>query len=169
MPTTGNPLASDRTRRGRKSAPSWAKVAGKPCARSGGMTNPGNLSGRHVLVVEDDADSRNAIRLTLEAWGANVGTASNATEALAALVARPFDVVVSDLAMPEQSGFWLITKIRQLFTHHVPVIAVTGHPFPPEGVRRAGFDDVMPKPPDPDALCAAVAALLPDPGRPAKV
>jgi len=125
----------------------------------------GPLTGRRVLVVEDDADSRNVLRLTLEASGASVGTAASASEALAALVARPFDVVVSDLAMPEQSGFWLITKIRQLFpSRHVPVIAVTGHPFPSEGVRRAGFDDVMPKPPDPDALCAAVAALLLDDG-----
>ena len=123
------------------------------------------LTGRHVLVVEDDADSRNVLKLTLEASGASVGTAASASEALAALVARPFDVVVSDLAMPEQSGFWLVTKIRQVFPHrHVPVIAVTGHPFPADGVRRAGFDDVMPKPPDPDALCAAVAALLPDRG-----
>jgi DNA-binding NarL/FixJ family response regulator len=63
--------------------------------------------------------------------------------------------------MPEQSGFWLIAKIRQLFPRrHVPVIAVTGHPFPPEGVLRAGFDSIMQKPPDPDALCSAVAALL---------
>jgi CheY-like chemotaxis protein len=125
----------------------------------------GLLTGRHVLVVEDDADSRNAIKLTLEASGASVNTAASASEALAALVAHPVDVVVSDLAMPEQSGFWLIAKIRQLFPRrHVPVIAVTGHPFPSDGVRRAGFDDVMPKPPDPDALCAAVAALLPDAG-----
>jgi CheY-like chemotaxis protein len=127
----------------------------------------GPLAGRHVLVVEDDTDSRNAIRLTLEASGASVGTASNATEALAALVAKPFDVVVSDLAMPQQSGFWLITKIRQLFPRrHLPVLAVTGHPFPADGVRRAGFDGVMLKPPDPDALCAAVAALLPEPVEP---
>jgi CheY-like chemotaxis protein len=87
--------------------------------------------------------------------------AASASEALAALAAQPCDVVVSDLAMPEQSGFWLIPKIRQLFPRrHVPVIAVTGYPFPPDGVLRAGFDDVMQKPPDPDALCAAVAALL---------
>lgn len=121
----------------------------------------GPLAGYRVLVVEDDADSREAIRLTLEASGASVATAASASEALAALAAQPCDVVVSDLAMPEQSGFWLITKIRQLFPRrHVPVIAVTGHPFPPDGVLRAGFDDVMQKPPDPDALCAAVAALL---------
>jgi CheY-like chemotaxis protein len=125
------------------------------------MRASGPLTGYEVLVVEDDADSRNAIRLTLEASGASVATAGSASEALASLAARPCDVVVSDLAMPEQSGFWLITKIRQLFPRrHVPVIAVTGHPFPPEGVRRAGFDSVMQKPPDPDALCAAVAALL---------
>jgi CheY-like chemotaxis protein len=126
------------------------------------MDQPRLLSGRRILVVEDDTDSRDAIRLTLEASGACVGTAANASEALAALVSRSFDVVVSDLAMPQQSGFWLIAKIRQLFPgRRVPVIAVTGHPFPPEGVRRAGFDEVMTKPPDPDALCAAVAALLP--------
>jgi CheY-like chemotaxis protein len=119
------------------------------------------LAGYRVLVVEDDADSREAIRLTLEASGAIVVAAASASDALAALAAQPCDVVVSDLAMPEQSGFWLITKIRQLFPRrHVPVIAVTGHPFPPDGVLRAGFDDVMQKPPDPDALCAAVAALL---------
>jgi hypothetical protein len=46
------------------------------------------------------------------------------------------------------------------------VLAVTGHPFPTDGVRRAGFDGVMLKPPDPDALCAAVAALLPEPAEP---
>jgi CheY-like chemotaxis protein len=118
------------------------------------------LDGCRLLLVEDDADSRNAMSLTLEAAGAIVITVGTATEALASLSAKPFDVVVSDLAMPEQSGFWLITKIRQLFPQpHLPVLAVTGHPFPADGVRRAGFDDVLQKPPDPDTLCAKVAAL----------
>ena len=89
------------------------------------------LNGFSLLVVEDDRDSREAIRETLEASGATVRTASSASEALAALAAREFDLVVSDLAMPDQSGFWLINKIRQVFhRRHVPVIAVTGHPFP---------------------------------------
>jgi CheY-like chemotaxis protein len=125
------------------------------------MRGAGPLSGCQVLVVEDDADSREAIRLTLEASGASVAAAASASEGLAALAARPCDLVISDLAMPDQSGFWLIAKIRQLFPRqHIPVIAVTGHPFPTEGVLRAGFDGVMQKPPDPDALCAAVASLL---------
>jgi len=124
------------------------------------MENRGPLAGCQVLVVEDDTDSRNAMRETLEVAGAGVTTAASASEALAALAARRYDVVVSDLAMPQQSGFWLIAKIRQLFADRpIPVLAVTGHPFPSDGVRRAGFDAVMQKPPDPDALCAQVGAL----------
>ena len=124
------------------------------------MTTTGTLDGCQILVVEDDNDSRNAIRETLEVAGAAVSTAATASDALAALAARRFDVVVSDLAMPQQSGFWLITKIRQLYPDRpIPVLAVTGHPFPADGVRRAGFDDVMQKPPDPDALCAKVGTL----------
>jgi CheY-like chemotaxis protein len=119
-----------------------------------------SLTGCQVLVVEDDSDSRNAIRETLEVAGAAVTTAGSAGDALAALAARRFDVVVSDLAMPQQSGFWLIAKIRQLYPEQpIPVLAVTGHPFPADGIRRAGFDEVMQKPPDPDVLCTKVGAL----------
>ena len=118
------------------------------------------LAGCQVLVVEDDSDSRNAIRETLEVAGAAVTTAGTASDALAALAARRFDVVVSDLAMPQQSGFWLIAKIRQLYPEQpIPVLAVTGHPFPADGIRRAGFDEVMQKPPDPDRLCHTVGTL----------
>jgi len=102
------------------------------------MKTTGSLDGCQVLVVEDDTDSRNAIRETLEVAGATVSTAATAGDALAALAARRYDVVVSDLAMPQQSGFWLITKIRQLYPDRpIPVLAVTGHPFPADGVRRA--------------------------------
>ena len=124
------------------------------------MTTRLTLSDTRVLVVEDDTDSRNAMTETLAAAGASVTAAATAGDALAALAAQRFDVVVSDLAMPQQSGFWLITKVRQLYPDHpIPVLAVTGHPFPADGVRRAGFDDVLQKPPDPDVLVARVAGL----------
>lgn len=119
------------------------------------------LAGYQVLIVEDDLDSRNAIKEIVEVAGATVTAAASASDALAALAVQRFDVIVSDLAMPSQSGFWLITKIRQLYPDRpIPVLAVTGHPFPADGVRRAGFDDVMQKPPDPDVLCARLAALV---------
>jgi CheY-like chemotaxis protein len=124
------------------------------------VTSSDLLLGCHVLLVEDDADLRAVLEMALEAAGAAVISASSAAEALAALVTKTVDVVVSDIAMPEQSGFWLVTKVRQVFPQrHVPVLAITGLPFPGDGVRRAGFDDVMQKPPDPGALCAAVASL----------
>src|SRR5215470_13161665 len=98
--------------------------------------------------------------MALEAAGAAVISAGSAPEALIALVTKTVDVVVSDLAMPEQSGFSLVTKIRQLYIHrHLPVLAITGLPFPDDGVLRAGFDRVMKKPPEPGELCAAVAEL----------
>ena len=162
MPTTGIPLPfARRSGEAQATVPATTGSTASGVHARGAMHSARPLAGYEVLVVEDDADSREAIRLTLEASGARVATAASASEALAALAARPCDVVVSDLAMPEQSGFWLIAKIRQLFPRrHVPVIAVTGHPFPADGVRRAGFDEVMQKPPDPDRLCATVAALL---------
>jgi CheY-like chemotaxis protein len=118
------------------------------------------LAGVRVLVVEDNDESRKVLRLTLEAAGATVVTAGKAGDALAALAAARFDVVVSDLAMPEQSGFWLISRIRgSPAGRHLPVVAVTGHPFPLQGILRAGFDAVIQKPPDPDRLCATLGRL----------
>jgi CheY-like chemotaxis protein len=119
------------------------------------------LQGCHVLVVEDDEDAREILRVVLEVCGATVATVANATQALAALGAGRFHAIVSDLAMPEQSGFWLIKKIREKYRQpHLPALAVTGHAFPGDQVTGAGFDDLIRKPPDPDALCATVARLI---------
>jgi len=97
----------------------------------------------------------------LELCGATVATVNNATQALAALAAGEFHAVVSDLAMPEQSGFWLIRKIREKYREpHLPALAVTGHAFPGSEVTGAGFDDLIRKPPDPELLCAAVARMI---------
>ncbi|HXH81406.1 MAG TPA: response regulator [Candidatus Tectomicrobia bacterium] len=111
-----------------------------------------------VLLVEDDADSRDVLQTILEARGARVTAVGTAHDALAALDAGGFDVVVTDLAMPRDSGFRLVARIRERGLE-VGVLAVTGHPFPPDGVVRAGFDEHLLKPVDPEALAAAVARL----------
>jgi len=105
------------------------------------------LDGKRILLLEDDTDSRESM--------------ATAEEALAALQRIEFDAVVTDVAMPGRSGFWLVGQIRQLTSKpSVPVLAVTGHPFPRDGMLRAGFDDQMLKPVSPDLLYETLTQLI---------
>jgi len=99
--------------------------------------------------------------MLLELAGAAVVSTPTAEDALAALRSAEFDAVVTDVAMPGRSGFWLVGQIRQLPSRPtVPVLAVTGHPFPRDGMLRAGFDDQMLKPVSPDVLYATLSQLM---------
>src|SRR5439155_20960237 len=103
------------------------------------------LDGKRILRLEDDTDSRESMAMLLEMAGANVVSTPTAEEALAALQRTEFDAVVTDVAMPGRSGFWPVGQSRQRTSKPtVPVLAVTAHPFPRHGTRRAGFDDRTP-------------------------
>ncbi len=73
-----------------------------------------SLSGLEVLLVDDDMDNLNIISTLLTEHKATVQTASSGVEALELLRCYRPDVLVSDLAMPEEDGFSLIRKVRQL-------------------------------------------------------
>jgi len=119
------------------------------------------LEGKRILLLEDDTDSRESMALLLEMAGANVVSTPTAEDALAALRGHEFDAVVTDVAMPGRSGFWLVGQIRQLASRPtVPVLAVTGHPFPRDGMLRAGFDDQMLKPVSPGLLYETLTHLM---------
>jgi CheY-like chemotaxis protein len=119
------------------------------------------LGGKRILLLEDDRDSRESMALLLELAGASVVSTPTAEDALAALQRGDFDAVVTDVAMPGRSGFWLVGQIRQLASKPtVPVLAVTGHPFPRDGMLRAGFDDQMLKPVLPDLLYQTLTQLM---------
>jgi len=125
------------------------------------MADARALEGKRILLLEDDTDSRDAMAMLLELAGASVVSASTAEDALAAFSRTEFDAVVTDVAIPGRSGFWLVGQIRQLPNRAaVPVLAITGHPFPREGVLRAGFDDQMLKPVSSDVLYKALAQLI---------
>jgi CheY-like chemotaxis protein len=89
--------------------------------------------------------------------------AATAREALAALAqARP-DVVVSDIAMDEHDGYWLLREIRSVpdaALCRVPVVAATAYGLvhSQERTRAAGFAGHIAKPVDPETLCRTVAA-----------
>jgi CheY-like chemotaxis protein len=120
------------------------------------------LSGVHVLVVEDDDDSREVLKMVLEYHGAIVSTASSARAALALFGVERVDVLVSDLMMPREDGFWLIRAVRTLPAAQggrVPALAITAADDLSEPARAAGFHALMPKPIDVGAFCEITAAL----------
>src|SRR6185295_1981821 len=117
--------------------------------RTDGNGHP--LRGRHILLVEDDVDSRELIAMFLEGCGAVVSSVGSAAEAMAAFRARRPDLVLSDIAMPGQSGYDLIREIRahpRESGGSVPAVALTAYAAE-EDVKRArgaGFDAHMAKP-----------------------
>ena len=119
------------------------------------------LAGVFILLVDDDPDARELLEYALSEAGGTVVTASTAAEALERFKASSPSIVVTDVAMPGRSGFWLVGQIRQLASKPtVPVLAVTGHPFPRDGMLRAGFDDQMLKPVLPDLLYQTLTQLM---------
>jgi signal transduction histidine kinase len=124
----------------------------------------GLLAGVRVLVVEDEDDTRDLLAISLEQCGAEVTAVSSAADALASLDQRPPDVLVSDLAMPDEDGFSMIRKIRAREPGkggNVPAAALTAYARTEDRVRAlaAGFQRHLPKPIDPSDLIAAVASL----------
>lgn len=113
-----------------------------------------DLEGHHVLVVDDNEDTRNVLATILEAHGATVTTAGSVADARAALATRLPDVLITDLAMPVEDGFGLLEYCR----HHVepqlqtlPILALTayGGQQAHDRVIAAGFDAYLTKPVEP--------------------
>jgi two-component system chemotaxis sensor kinase CheA len=104
---------------------------------------------RHLLFVDDSAFFRNMLTPVLRAAGYDVTTAASGEDALAMLKAgRKFDLVVSDIEMPEMSGFDLAEAVRADENHSkVPIIALSSLSTPSaiERGRQAGFDDYIAK------------------------
>ena len=98
-----------------------------------------NETGQTVLVVDDMSDNLILISLSLQDMGYRVVTASNGADALTvAKLARP-DLILMDIAMPQQDGLAATRHIReQAELSDVPVIALTA--FDTEGFRQAAFD-----------------------------
>lgn len=125
---------------------------------------PVNLDGLLLLVVDDDPDAREPVRRLLEDAGAEALAVGSVAEALEAVGQRQPDLVVSDLAMPEQDGYDFIKALRALPAGRgkVPAIALTAYASPEDRERtsKAGFQDHLAKPVDGRKLISAVAALV---------
>ena len=116
-----------------------------------------------ILVVDDEPDSRNLLKRMLEQRHAAVQTGESVVDALAALAQSPFDVLVSDIGMPDQDGYDLVRQLRSLpgKAASTPAIAVTAFARADDRRRalRAGFQRHIAKPIDPAELLDAVATM----------
>ena len=125
-------------------------------------TGDAALDGLRVLVVDDDPDSNDVVRTLLAACGADVRTASSAREALAVIERWLPDVVVSDLAMPDEDGYSLLARMRSQGPplRSVPAIALTAYSAPSdrEQALSAGFQAHLAKPVRTADLVGAVVA-----------
>ena len=122
------------------------------------------LSGMTVLVVDDDADSRELLASVFESAGATVQAVGSATEALTAALERPPDALVSDIAMPGRDGCALLVELNQALGPRAPRAAIAVTAFAADRDRQltaaAGYDRHIPKPFDPVALVHVVEELL---------
>jgi len=122
------------------------------------------LAGLTVLVVEDDADTRDVLQTLLRQAGAEVVLACSASEARTFFVRSRPNVLIADLGMPGEDGCSLIRSIREMETgtSHVSAIALTAHTRP-EDVQAslaAGFQMHLAKPVDAQTLIASIVSLL---------
>jgi CheY-like chemotaxis protein len=124
-----------------------------------------NLNDLSILVVEDDTDTRELLRLILEGQGAKVRTASSVPEALSAYDESRPHVLVADIGMPEYNGYTLIGRVRardrERGNRIVPAIALTAYAtaIDRDTMLTAGFQVHVPKPFDPNHLVSVIADL----------
>ncbi len=122
------------------------------------------LGGVSVLLVDDCEFIRATVAQMLEHYGATVTAVASADQALEALMRERPDVLVSDLAMPDKGGYWLIGKVRALPPERggaTPAAALTGFTGPEHraSILRAGFQYHIEKPVSLKKLAGVVALL----------
>ena len=130
------------------------------------LLTPGSylLDGLRVLVVEDEVDTRDLMKILLEQCGAKVAAVSSAAQAkqaIADLEPDEPDIMISDIAMPEEDGYQLMRQLRSQ-GKQMPAIALTAYARDSDvqTAIAAGFQHHLSKPIEPDALIALVAELV---------
>jgi signal transduction histidine kinase/ActR/RegA family two-component response regulator len=124
----------------------------------------GRLDRVRVLLVDDEPNANEAVQALLDSCGAEVRVAASAAQALQMLDVWKPDVLISDIAMPEEDGYVLIKKIRARSMEQngdLPAAALTAYATTEDRVSilAAGFQMYLSKPADPSELIAVVASL----------
>lgn len=117
-----------------------------------------------VLIVDSDPDSRYLLTKIFEGYGGETIAATSALEALEILKQVKPDLLISEICLPKEDGYWLMQKVKAIESAEqvqIPAIALTVHAREGDRVRAlsAGFEEHLPKPFDIDELITTVACL----------
>ena len=143
------------------SLPATAASGAAEVAPDEASTDFARLDGVRVLVVDDDPDANESLRVLLTSCGAEVRVAVSAAQALELLGRWAPDVLVSDIEMPGDDGYALMRRVRLSPRRALPAIALTAHARAEDRARafEAGFQRHLAKPCNPTELVEAVALL----------
>lgn len=124
-----------------------------------------NLKGANILVIDDQEDAREMLQKLLESSGAHVITADSVQQAFAILPEKKWDLIVSDIGMPQQDGYEFILKLRNLSEQQggkIPAIALTAyaHNKDQEKALSSGFQAHLSKPVEPEKLIETISQLI---------
>ncbi|MEH1821064.1 MAG: response regulator [Nostoc sp.] len=124
-----------------------------------------NLNGLQTLLVDDDTDSREFIAFVLQQYGAQVTEADSAHEALNNLGRAKFDLLISDIGMPDMDGYTLIRQIRNQSPEQggeIPAIALTAYAgeIDRQQALAAGFQHHISKPIELEVLIQAILTIV---------
>jgi len=122
----------------------------------------GELDGITLLLLEDDPDGREALRIALEQTGAQVYAGGSAAEGRQIMEEVTPDVIVSDIGMPGENGYEFLRTVRAKSAAHTPAIAITGFASKQdrEEAVRSGFDEHVAKPVNVDVLLGKLRDLV---------
>jgi PAS domain S-box-containing protein len=143
--------------------PLCADVSATPSARHSLVLDGSLLSGVRVLVVDDEADARVTLGAILEQFGAEPTVVSSAQDALDSIAQAVPDVLLSDIAMPNENGYALIRQIRTTVdSERLPAAAFSAYVDGDSRERAldAGFQTYLSKPIEPTLLAATLASLV---------
>jgi signal transduction histidine kinase/DNA-binding response OmpR family regulator len=135
-------------------------------AASGAAKGNGNvLEGLRILVVDDEADSRELVATILKRSGGDVRCSQSAADAIQTFKDFQPDLLISDLAMPNEDGFALLKKVRKLKSkraRQIPAVALSAYASDEDRALSLsnGFQMHLPKPIEPDHLVTSIAAAL---------
>jgi CheY-like chemotaxis protein len=147
----------------RTKASTASETSARGLSFAAGLSRP--LDGRKVLVVEDHDDARDLVARVLGAAGAEVITAASAGEALQRIAGTTPDLLLADLALPDEDGYTLLKRIRATHTSDaaaLPAVALTAYARASDRERAlaAGFLDYIVKPVDPLELVKVIVSVI---------